>query len=544
MKVKAEAVTHQCTKTTSKQLDKLTPSFLYLPTLLRGLLVIILLFSFYSAFGVNRHAQMADELFYRFNFSRALEFYHKSIKHEPPTFQVAKRIGDCYRLLHNPGKAIEWYRKALTLPGFEPETYLHLSQLLRSLEQYDESAIYLKKFYALTGSDSLMLFRGLTPGEYLESIKSLEGRVEVVPIDLNTSYSELGPAIWNYQLVFMSNRPKNSVSRRQDIRDKGGFFDLYSARIINLTEHERPRLFDRNLNSPLNDGPVSFSANGRQVYFTRNTPSRRGAGSELNVLMSNLEGSRWSKHHLTLPFRVRGNSVAHPATMPDDSGIFFASDMPGGFGGMDIYFSARRNGFLSKPENLGPQVNTPGNEIFPYIDSKGRLFFASDGHPGLGGLDIFIALPVHEGYSAPVNLGSDFNSISDDFSIALNEDGKSGYFASNREAGNKRTMGSDDIYAFKLLAPLEFTVVHGMVRDGTTGLPGEGIVIRISKSDGMRVSNLTTGSNGRFMIPILNDASHLFEFIMDNKPVTSKKITPLMMAGEPIMNFDIDLNKQ
>ena len=178
---------------------------------------------------------------------------------------------------------------------------------------------------------------------------------------------------------------------------------------------------------------------------------------------------------------------------------------------MDIYYSDRRGGFLSQPVNLGPNINTPGNEVFPFVDSKGRLFFASDGLPGLGGLDLFVGLSMPQGFSNPHNLGPGINSAYDDFSIVWDEDSRAGYFASNRPGGQ----GNDDIYAFKALKPLTFTHIKGLITNSTTGEPEEAVTISVFKQGNIPVAAFESDEEGVF------SPEALFEMIKGRK--TEKK---------------------
>lgn len=459
-----------------------------------------------NVFAQSKALKKADALFNRFDYKKALSHYQKLETKGESKYYVTRRIADCYRLLHMPVMAADWYEKAIAFPDVEAETYYHLGLALRTLKRYDESEQYLTRFHNLTRTQPMR--RGLSSEDYLLSILADSSRVEIIPLNLNSAYSEFGPAKWNDFLVFSSNRPGKSVIRHRDARNNQPFFDVYFVSLDSLRTNGRVELFQPQLKSGLNDGPVSFTSDGQTMYITRNTAKNPEGKSELDVMIARMKDGKWDKVLSTLPLKMRGYSIAHPSVAIDDQRLYFASDMPGGYGGMDIYYSERKGGFLSQPVNLGPHINTPGNEVFPLISADGRLFFASSGHPGLGGLDLYVALPIDGGFSAPFNLGPGINSSYDDFSFYLNEDKQTGYFSSNRPGGE----GGDDIYAFRFLRPLQFTVIEGVIKNKVTGQIETDVIINVLKDDGTPVASLQSDEKGQFSIHLLRDNSYRFSF--------------------------------
>ena len=276
------------------------------------------------------------------------------------------------------------------------------------------------------------------------------------------------------------------------------------------------------------------------MYITRNTTPNPLGESELDILIARHNEGKWEKALATLPLKLKGYSIAHPAISPDGQRLYFASDMPGGYGGMDIYYSERRGGFLSQPVNLGPDINTPGNEVFPYIDKDGRLFFSSDGLPGLGGLDIFIAVPAGDGFSKPHNVGPGINSPFDDFTIVFNEDNESGYFASNRP--DIKETNSDNIYAFRLLQPLRFSAIEGKIVNASTGNKEAEVQISISKFDGTPIASLESDEDGSFLIHLLRDQSYKFVFRKRFMDPVEKILTFSDMDGFSTINMQIEIS--
>lgn len=489
-----------------------------------------------NVFSQSKALKKADVLFDSYDYRKALNHYQKLEAKGESRYYVTRRIADCYRLLHMPVLAADWYEKAIDFPDVEAETYYHLGLSLRTLKRYDESEQYISRYHSLSRTQPMQ--RGLNSEDYLLSILADSARVEIYSLDINSGYSEFGPAICNNQLIFSSNRPGKSFVRHRDARNNQPFFDLYSVALDSLTTTSGIiELFLPYLKSGLNDGPVSFTADGEVMYITLNAQKDTDGKSDLDIMVARSQDGKWDKELSKLPLKMKGFSIAHPSISSDDQRLFFASDMPGGYGGMDIYYSERKGGFLSQPVNLGPHINTPGNEVFPNISSDGRLFFASNGHPGLGGLDICVALPIEGGFSESFNLGPGINSPYDDFSFFPNEDGRTGYFSSNRPGGR----GSDDIYAFKFVKPLLFTIMQGTIKNNTTGLPEPDVMINVLKNDGAPVASFKSDEKGNFTIHLLRDRSYNFSFRKRLMEPLEKEIVPAQLKDYSKLNIVIEM---
>jgi outer membrane protein OmpA-like peptidoglycan-associated protein len=264
---------------------------------------------------------------------------------------------------------------------------------------------------------------------------------------INTASMEFAPARYQSGLVYVTSRDKYGP------RDEGTgetYFELYFAELDPDGMPVRPRPFSLELNSMSHESSVTFSPEGDRIYFTRNNmvqgmplPDSKGV-VQMKIYQAEQGYYDWENIR-ELPFNNNEYSCMHPSLSPDGTKLFFASNMPGGIGGFDLYFVEKIGGQWSAPINLGPEVNTLGNEIFPFIHESGILFFTSDGHKGLGGLDLFMIDVSEKVWGDVINLGEPFNSPADDLSIYLNPTGVSGYFASNRDGG----FGRDDIYFFE-----------------------------------------------------------------------------------------------
>ena len=310
-------------------------------------------------------------------------------------------------------------------------------------------------------------------------------------------------------MVFLSARTQNSLVDHENLR-KEYLYDLYYVSYDAASGWGETVLFDKVLNTPFHEGPVSFYTGEDKLLLTRSnylnkrqTVSADG-NTKLQLFTAVKTGEIWANIQ---PFELNNPSysIAHPALNSTNDTLFFVSDKPGGFGGTDLYMSVYADGW-SGPVNLGPAVNTEGNELFPsYVSS--RLFFASDGHDGLGGLDIYKAVLEGGIASYVTNLGSPVNSTMDDFSYTIDPITKRGYFASNRPGG----MGSDDIFSFSQKAQ----VLQGIAIQEQDRSPLAGVQINLIE-DGLAIATYVTGADGtfRFYLPLSSDfkiTAHKYE---------------------------------
>ncbi|GAA4270836.1 hypothetical protein U6A24_02975 [Aquimarina gracilis] len=296
----------------------------------------------------------------------------------------------------------------------------------------------------------------------LDSLTSKEKKSEnfvLNILNINSKYSDYAPSFCQEKLVFSSSRDVNRVSKSFDAFSNQPFLDLYTA--SKEADKQRIKKLKGKINSKFHESSPVFTADGKTVYFTRNNYSNKKSKTNtegsvlLKIYQAKYKEEKWVNIK-ELPFCSDEYSVAHPTLSPDGRYLYFASDMPGSLGKSDLYFvRIYKDGSFGTPQNLGNQINTDGRETFPYVSDKGKLFFASDGHLGFGGLDIFVAMPDEGGETEIYNLGEPINSPEDDFTFIINEENKIGYFASNREGGK----GDDDIYGFRQL--ISFKDYHG-----------------------------------------------------------------------------------
>ena len=419
------------------------------------ILLLFLILSFTNTFAQIRQAKREMTLY---NYMEAVTSLQKAIKKGDVDMkrEATLLMADCYRLMNNWSKAKEWYGKRIRYGNAEPEIYYYLGQALRNTGNYKEARRMLLIYDSLSPQDP----NGKLLAGYCDSVVFWQKYPPVYEIknvrSFNSPQSEFGTIFYGNGVLFTSDRNV----RKQEVKKYGWTGNSYLRLFVAAYNREDSISFDNYKPEPVpglfnqswHDGPATFNRDldeaiiNRTLYFR--DKGKRDPGhirTHLLKLYSTLrKDGKWSKpkaHFLS----SNEYSVGHPALTPDGQILFFVSDMPGGFGGTDIYQIVKKAGKWSKPKNLGAEINTSGNEMFPFATENGDLYFASDMHPGLGGLDIFTAHLREGKWARPHNLGSPVNSSYDDFSLATDSTGDQGFFSSNRPGG----LGDDDIYWFQ-----------------------------------------------------------------------------------------------
>jgi hypothetical protein len=276
----------------------------------------------------------------------------------------------------------------------------------------------------------LIKYNGYTqPGDFYE--------ISRLPFT-SDEHDEFSPAFYREGIVFTSNKRQGLIIAR--MTDEGeNLFNIYYSEKRESGRWRSPDLLDKNLRSNYHDGPVSFNADGSTIFFTRNIPGRRGAKSTLGIFIAEYSNGDWA-NITPFPYNSNNYNLTHPSITADGRTLYFASDMPGGSGGMDIYVSFNQGGSWSPPANLGERINSSGDEVFPNINPGGRLYFSSNNHTE-DELDLYYSFTRNGNWQDPVRLPVPFNSDADDFGFIADTGFGTGYFTSNRE-------GTDNIYSF------------------------------------------------------------------------------------------------
>jgi outer membrane protein OmpA-like peptidoglycan-associated protein len=387
-------------------------------------------------------------------------------------------LAECYRKISDPENAEYWYSQVVRLPEAQPIHNLYYGQMLQRNGKCDQAKEWYSKFTEAVPDDVRGQFLNKAC-EYEAELKAKgEGIYSVTKTNINSNFDDFGPTLYKDGIVFASNRDEGSSVKRKHCWNGNPFNDLYYVKMkkegnsMCQSDKMKPEKFSSDINTKFHESDATFVKDEKKMFFTRNNYENGKAGKDeegimrLKIYMAEAKGSGWGKD-VNLPFNSDQYNTAHPSLNAEGNKLYFSSDMPGGYGGMDIYVSEFENGNWGPPMNLGPQINTEGQEIFPYIHSSGKLFYSSDGLLGLGGLDIFSVNPNGTNqWTAPENAGFPLNSKDDDFGIAVSDNGMYGFLTSDRSSG----AGGDDIYCFqKTAAQIEVLVFDALTKEPIEG---------------------------------------------------------------------------
>jgi len=400
-------------------------------------------FVFSTTYGQqDKRLEKADENFKQFSFVDARKIYLKVAESGYESFDLFLKLGDSYYFNGELKNAVVWYEKLTNKypDQIDPEYLFRYSQSLKSVAKYTEADKIMEKFIKLTDEGDQRSEYFMNTRDYLKFIEMQSGKFKLAKLSINSKFSEYAPSFNNQgQLIFASSRSASGMTKTLHEWNEMPFLDLFESNMAKETgKLEEASKLKGKINTKFHESSTSFSNDGKTVYFTRNNYSKRklGANASGTILLKMYKATfiddKWSNVE-DLPFNSNDYSVAHPALNADGTKLYFASDMPDSRGLSDLYVvDVNEDGTYGEPKNLGDRINTEGRETFPYISDTGRLYFASDGHVGLGGLDVFVAVPQEpDTFSIPFNVGKPINGGADDFTFVLNEETKIGYFASN-----------------------------------------------------------------------------------------------------------------
>lgn len=424
--------------------------------------IVIVIFFLFSFFGHSQTSAAKKGLkdFENYAYINSIKIYERLVKKGYVDSDMLKKLGDANYFNANYQEASKWYEQLISLDAnVEPEYLMRYSISLKSTGDYKKANKYLAEFSSKSKAD-LRAQLYSSNQDYLSNIAKRKDFFSAENAAVNSIYSDYGGSIVNQEFVFTTTRDTGSVAKRKHAWTNQYFSNLYSSKIQEDYSLSNASRFSRIINSKFHESSAVFTKDGKTVYFTRNNYNNGKKGKNakdvvlLKVYMSKLSNNgKWTEP-IELPFNSNEYSVAHPTLSKDEKTMYFASDMPGTLGASDIFkVSILEDGKYGTPENLGNKINTEARETFPYISNEDELFFASDGHLGLGGLDILgVKILGNGSYSPVVNLAEPINSSQDDFGFVRIEGTKNGFFTSNREGGK----GNDDIYSFKQLKNLPF----------------------------------------------------------------------------------------
>lgn len=432
-----------------------------------------------------------------------ISLYEKVLKKDPEDAEANYFIAESYRLSNRLHQALPYYQKAIA-NGMENDSIgLFYAFALKVQGNYDEAEKQLDKFLKESENEKYLAraeeeFNNL---DFLEELKTKKNYFKVKNLEaVNSGAAEYSPVYNDGKLFFTSSRGDNKIY----LGSGTPFTNIYSADTRGArVKSESIRALNEVINSPItNEGSVTFSPDGKTMVFAKGNSGKRKGTAEVNLYITRNRNGVWTEPRM-LNINNPGYWDSSPAFSRNGKTLYFASNRPGGYGGTDIY-SARQNarGRFFKVKNLGPEINTSGNEMFPYISDDGHMYFSSDGHPGFGALDLFVARRVN-GQITLENLGEPVNSNADDFGIHLFKADR-GFFTSNREGGK----GDDDIYTFVNEDP-DLKVVNYFL-EGVTMTPGNNgnlsilpnVRVELRDYKGEVLDETTTRDDGKFLFRV------------------------------------------
>ncbi|MBP0902299.1 OmpA family protein [Mariniflexile gromovii] len=480
-----------------------------------------------SMFSQQGKQKRADTLFNKFSFVKAAEVYRELIANNYNKDYATRKLADCYAFLRDPNNASRYYKNVVKQENVPIEYYYKYAQSLRGMKKYDESQEWLQRY-----KDSGGVVNANDFSKDINFITSVFGAKQQYFLDrvyFNSKYSDFGAFEQNGKVYFTSSRDEGVAVKRLYGWNEQPFLDIYVTDAKTKRNVDHSAKLKGDINSIYHDGPVTITKDGRTMYFSRNNfkdqievKDKKGL-TNMKIYRVTLRDSIW-KDVEDLSINGDEFSTQHAALNSDDTKLYFSSDRPGGHGGSDIWVvNINPDGTLTDLKNMGDVVNTESAEGFPFINNENTLFFSSDGHTGLGLLDIFGTIKGENDEIVDViNLGVPVNSNSDDFSFAMNQDGITGYFASNRKGGR----GSDDIYAFHRVPSLE---VEGVVTDAINTKPVPKAMIKLFDDKGNQIAYMETDENGFYQINIDRNKDYRIvasqnKYIDDYRDFTSKNL--------------------
>ncbi|MEQ8881377.1 MAG: OmpA family protein [Cyclobacteriaceae bacterium] len=454
--------------------------------------------------------QKAERHYEKWAYKNAIELYERMLEKNPNELRAKVRIAECYAELNELDLAVNWYRQIIDFNDLDPTHYYNYAQALSMIGDYDEAKTWYEVYGEQTGDPRAKLKMEFI--EVMDQYRKDPSMVYFNNLKINSENSDFGMTPYKDGFVFLSARDQDLFIKYKDSYQSAldeedpyeARLDLYFTRKSDSSFADVEKVHD--INTRFHEGPLAFFHDGQQVIFTRNNFYERKKKTskdgkvklKLFIARSGKEG-HWEDIQ-PFPYNSDEYSTGHPALNLTDDMLYFSSDMPGGMGGSDLYYSALKNGKWEPPVNLGPEINTAGDELFPYFSYDGNLYFSSDGHGGFGGLDIYRAYPKGFSFGNVENLGSPLNSKKDDFAFYLGNRGRTGFLSSNRKGG----VGSDDIYEFNI----QFLGIIGQVFERYSGelIPGAEVII--TDENTQRTYLLESDQDGQFRLDLPIDSKY------------------------------------
>jgi outer membrane protein OmpA-like peptidoglycan-associated protein/tetratricopeptide (TPR) repeat protein len=506
-------------------------------------LILSFTFSLAALFAQQNVLRRAEQKYALLSYSSAIPLYEKVVSSEMNSPLIEAKLAHSYYETGNLSAAELFFVKAFQKdPSLASDYSLQYADVLKQLGKYKESDRLVEAFHNQTKSTLIGNYYKANQN-YLESIRNNTGYFTVSTVSFNSEHADFGAYFNpNNQGLYLISARSNDPVKWTYTWNNSSFLDTY---VIQKGQKEKVKRLHRKINTKFHEGPLCFSNN--KVYFTRNNIDKGKMRRDMNNIQNlmlfvadvNVKG-KWSNIQ-KVNINNKEYSIGHPTVSVDGQTLYFVSDMPGGFGGPDIYKAEiKANGDLGNPVNLGNKINTEGKEMFPWISPAGQLFFSSTGFAGLGGLDIFVADLDNQGnVKAIQHCGPEINSPADDFGLSFLPDGKNGYFSSNRAGGK----GDDDIYSFQQLKPFLFAVrIKGLVTDQNSSNPLSNSIVSLFDMYGNLIQQVKTDMQGNYEFQVEPGMSYELKF--EGQDYISKSISSPEGLNTGDIRIDAQLEKK
>lgn len=507
-----------------------------------GLTIVAIFLSGVTFGQVKLTIKLADNAYYNFSWNEAIDLYAYAYEKDPENIHVIRKLADCYRNIGKTDEVEKWLSKLIELNEAYPEDIFNYSQALKSNGKYDMSEEYLREYSKLRPEDGrINLEQSIL--DYITFLVQDSARYIVESLPFNTKGADWGPAFYNNQLVYVSTGDPEESRDLKYNWDQLPFLDLYAVTIDEYGNYSKPGVFAKDLMTTFHDGPATFDMKNNRMYFNSNrttkNASRKEEENNLQIYYADLENGQWVLKGDFKYNNIRDN-YRHPSIDKTGELLYFSSDRPGGKGGNDIWWCRKVNGEWGEPVNL-EDINTEGEELFPYIASDGVLYFSSNGLGGMGNLDIYMALPDRGVFTTVENMGFPVNSSRDDFGIVLDDNGMKGYFSSDRPGG----LGHDDIYKLDILyIPVQ---IRGTIRDRINTFEIAGAKIALLDENNDTIDIAYSKEDGEFLFSAFKQRNYKLEVSYENYITVVKDVSTYgKLPNEKIeveifieMNFDL-----
>jgi len=480
-------------------------------------------------------------------YQHVINYYSGVLDRQPNNGKANYFIAESFRLSNRIKQAEPFYARAGG-PGINRDSVLlYYAKSLQANAKYDEARAKLEEIERTTADEAMRdrTRKELDGLNYLDKLAEKKSYYRVKSLDaLNTPFAEYAPVFQNGELYFTSSRANQRIYEATGTP----FTDLYKATTKGAnvdvnTITPLPEL----INAPnTNEGCVAFSPDGRTMVFAKGNSGKRKGASDVDLYLARYRNNQWTAPQM-ININLPDSWESTPAFSPDGRLLYFSSNRKGGYGGLDLYSAQMDSrGRFGRVRNLGPEINTAGDELFPYVSENGKLYFSSDGHPGYGLLDIFVVNRVN-GKTVVENLGQPINSTGDDFGIFLFRPDR-GFFTSNREGGR----GDDDIYTFvnedpnlKVVNYYLQGITYTTRKDSTREVLPETKVTLID-ANGNIMQDFVTGNDGKFLFRVYENENYILMgetdgYLVKRQPFTTiGKSVPVETLKELVTNVTLD----